>query len=52
MIAGLDIATVAVLAGTSIQMIDRHYGHLSKHGFYLESAVAKVAADCYQESGE
>ena len=26
--AGLDVLTVAVLAGTSLQMIEKHYGHL------------------------
>lgn len=43
LLAGVDVATVAEMAGTSIQMIDRHYGHLSQHRQHLSEAAAKVA---------
>ncbi|MEO1528489.1 MAG: site-specific integrase [Planctomycetota bacterium] len=43
MLAGLDVATVASLAGTSIRMIDQHYGHLSQHESHLEAAAVRVA---------
>ncbi len=37
--SGLDVLTVARLSGTSLQMIDRHYGHLR-----AEHAAAALAA--------
>lgn len=43
MLAGLDTGTVAAMAGTSIRMIDEHYGHLSRHEDHLEAAAARVA---------
>lgn len=47
MLAGLDVATVAAVTGTSIRMIDQHYGHLSQHESHLEAAVIKVrVASC------
>ncbi len=44
LLAGVDVATVAEMAGTSIQMIDRHYGHLCQHRQHLSDAASKVAA--------
>lgn len=38
-----DVATVAELHGTSIQMIQRHYGHLSHHGDFLSDAAIRAA---------
>lgn len=43
LLAGVDVATVAEMAGTSIQMIDRHYGHLCQHPKHLTDAAGKVA---------
>jgi len=43
LLRGLDVATVAALAGTSIKMISDHYGHLSQHENHLEAAVNRVA---------
>ncbi|TWT52159.1 tyrosine-type recombinase/integrase [Allorhodopirellula solitaria] len=42
LVAGIDVATVAEMAGTSIQMIDRHYGHLSKHKDHMIQAASTV----------
>jgi integrase len=39
---GVDAATVAELVGTSIQMIERHYGHLSKRSGHLQESAAKA----------
>ena len=47
MLAGLDVATVAEMSGTSIQMIDRHYGHLSKHKDHMVQAAKMVAKAKY-----
>lgn len=30
--AGLPILTIAQISGTSVEMIERHYGHLAKDG--------------------
>jgi len=38
---GVDLFTVAKLAGTSIRMIEKHYGHLS--GEHARSALEKLA---------
>lgn len=38
-VAGLDVLTVARLSGTSIAMVDRHYGHLR-----AEAAAAALSA--------
>jgi integrase len=43
LVAGVDIATVAEMAGTSIQMIDRHYGHLSRHKEHMQNSALQVA---------
>lgn len=42
--AGVDVATVAEMAGTSIQMIDRHYGHLNQQRKHLSDAAKMIAA--------
>jgi integrase len=42
--AGVDVATVAEMAGTSIQMIDRHYGHLNQQRKHLSDAARAIAA--------
>jgi integrase len=39
---GVDAATVAELVGTSIQMIERHYGHLCQRHDHMTDAAAKV----------
>lgn len=44
MLSGEDVATIASLAGTSIRMIDEHYGHLSQHESHLEIAALRIAA--------
>lgn len=44
LMAGVDLATVATMAGTSIQMIDRHYGHLARHHDHLIQSAAAVQA--------
>lgn len=42
---GVDVATVAELTGTSIAMIQKHYGHLaSKHDHLREAAAKAVKA--------
>lgn len=38
---GLDLLTVAQVAGTSVRMIERHYGHLSAE--HSAAALAKLA---------
>jgi len=38
--AGLPILTVAQLSGTSVAMIERHYGHMVQND--AESALAKL----------
>ena len=40
-VSGLDLLTVAQLAGTSVVMIERHYGHLIKA--HAADALAKLA---------
>jgi site-specific recombinase XerD len=40
-VGGLDTLTVARLSGTSLAMIDKHYGHL--RGEYAAEALAKLA---------
>ena len=42
MVSGVDVATVAQMTGTSIQMIDRHYGHLSTATSHLLAAARLV----------
>lgn len=44
LLAGVDVATVAEMAGTSIQMIDRVYGHLSQHKSHMIDAALKIRA--------
>jgi integrase len=44
LIAGVDVATVAEMAGTSIEMIDRHYGHLNQAKNHMIKAAAVVAS--------
>jgi site-specific recombinase XerD len=38
---GLDLFTVAKLAGTSVVMIEKHYGHLQRE--HARSALEKLA---------
>lgn len=40
--AGLSVASVAALAGTSIQMINDHYGHIGARGDYLQGEFNRV----------
>jgi integrase len=40
-VGGLDIFTVAKLAGTSVRMIEKHYGHLQRE--HARSALEKLA---------
>jgi integrase len=47
--AGVDVATVAEMAGTSIQMIDRHYGHLNQQRKHLSDAALKISVAKYHE---
>lgn len=42
LLSGVDVATVAELHGTSIQMIQRHYGHLCQHTGHMRAAARKV----------
>jgi site-specific recombinase XerD len=44
LLAGVDVATVAALTGTSIGMIQRHYGHIGKHDEHLRQAAAKAVS--------
>ena len=39
---GVDISTVAELAGTSVQMIQRHYGHICQRHDHLKESAAKA----------
>ncbi|HWB12988.1 MAG TPA: hypothetical protein VG826_27430 [Pirellulales bacterium] len=39
---GIDPATVAALTGTSVAMIEKHYGHLTKRGEHLRAAARQV----------
>jgi hypothetical protein len=39
--ARLDLFTIAKLAGTSVSMIERHYGHLQRK--HARSALEKLA---------
>jgi integrase len=39
---GVDVATVAELTGTSIAMIQKHYGHLASKHDHLKSAAMKA----------
>lgn len=41
---GVDIATVAELVGTSVTMIQRHYGHLENRSDHLSLAARKAVA--------
>lgn len=41
LLSGMDVATVAELAGTSIQMIQKHYGHLGSHKDKMLDAAAQ-----------
>lgn len=52
MVAGEGVATVAELHGTSIQMIQNHYGHLSQHAKFLHDAVTRAAASPYLPLGQ
>lgn len=38
----VPVATVAKLVGTSVEMIERHYGHLSERHDYLSDAAARA----------
>jgi len=51
LLAGVDVATVAEMAGTSIQMIDRHYGHLSQAKNHMINAAAVVASARITKAG-
>lgn len=42
LVRGVPIATVAELTGTSVTMIERHYGHLSKNADHLKKAAGDV----------
>jgi len=48
LLAGVDVATVAEMAGTSIQMIDRHYGHLNQQQKHLSDAARAVGASRFK----
>lgn len=48
--AGVDVATVAEMAGTSIQMIDRHYGHLNQQRKHLSDAARAIASARFSET--
>jgi site-specific recombinase XerD len=41
-VGGIDPLTVARIAGTSVAMIQRHYGHLSKEGIVAKLAKVKM----------
>lgn len=41
-VSGIDPLTVAKIAGTSVAMIQRHYGHLSKDGIVAKLAKVKM----------
>ena len=43
LLAGVELATVAEMAGTSIQMIERHYGHLDQRQERMKAAAIKIA---------
>jgi hypothetical protein len=38
---GLDLLTVAKVSGTSVKMIEQHYGHLQRE--HAKQALAKLA---------
>lgn len=42
---GVDIATVAELVGTSVSMIQRHYGHLERKGDHLRNAAIRAVVE-------
>jgi integrase len=42
LINDVDAATIATLTGTSIEMIERHYGHIGKHDAHLREAAARA----------
>ena len=42
LVGGIDVLTVARIAGTSVAMIQRHYGHLSKDGIVAKLARVKM----------
>jgi site-specific recombinase XerD len=42
MYRGVDVATVATLTGTSVEMIQRHYGHLSQRSDHLQKAAIRA----------
>lgn len=43
-VAGVGVATVAEMTGTSIRMIDKHYGHLEQDRDHMMKAAEKVQA--------
>lgn len=45
LVAGVEVATVAEMAGTSIQMINKHYGHLASHRNFMIEAARQVAVN-------
>jgi integrase len=51
-VSGLDAATVAELMGTSIRMINEHYGHLAKHKGHMVNAAAKVSQFAMSEKSQ
>ena len=48
MIATGDVAAVAEMAGTSIQMIQQRYGHLSQRKKFLMKSAVKIAREVHQ----
>lgn len=42
LVKGVDVATVAELAGTSVEMISRNYGHLDKAKDHLAEAAKQI----------
>jgi integrase len=42
LVRGVDVATVAALTGTSVEMIQRHYGHLSQRSDHLQEAAIRA----------
>ena len=41
-VSGIDVMTVAKMAGTSIAMVQRHYGHLVKEKITAQLAKIKM----------
>jgi integrase len=50
MVATGDVAAVAEMAGTSIKMIQDHYGHLSQRRSFLMESAGKIAQACHPEN--